>query len=380
MFERDIAGIILAAGYANRLRDIKPLMKLSGANVIERTTETLLLAGIYNLYLVAGVWRDQIMRNYLFRNETREILYSADESSLSSAVQAAVASIPRNLKGFMLMPVDCAAVKPRTVTELIAYFHEKENDVDVIQPVYEGVPGYPVLFSVRVIDDIMSDGEYCERAFDKFFTRYPERCVKLPVGDRGAAMRINLMSDYELMNIHSEKSDLSVPAEGYRLLNSEDLPLTRKEHCMFVERIAEIISDELYTRRVEIDHDAIRSAALLHDVRYYADNPELAGKRFAFDNGLVRAGTIIGSHMGSGLDERELTEKEIVFLADQYAYEDILVSVDRRFEREEYRKRNDGEALFNVRRIHRTASRIIVNIERIIGRPLYEVLKRRLAG
>lgn len=379
MFEKDIAGIILAAGYPSRLREVKPLMKLGGANVIERVTEALLLAGVYNLFLVAGAWRDAIMREYIFRNDIREIHYSLDETDLPSAVQTGTAAIPRNIPAFLLMPADCAAVNPATIKQIINFFKSKADDADIVQPVFEGRPGYPVLLSSRVIPDILSDRTFCSEGFGKFFARYPDRCFRFPVSDSGTVMRIELMSDYELMTIRSERYDLSNPIEGERLLSAEDLPETRKEHSRFVERITDIIGEELYTRRVDIDRDAARCAALLHDVRFFSDNPELAGKRFAFDNNLARAGAIIGGHLGSGIDERELTEKEIVFLADQFAYEDILVSVDRRFERDEYRKRNDGEALFKTRSIHQTASRIIVNIERVIRRPVYELLKRKLA-
>ncbi len=378
MFQRDMAGVLLASGYPNKTREVKYLMKLGRSNVIERATESMILGGIYNLLLVTGENHNLLLRDYLYQNDVRVVGHEGEEDDLTSAVRAGVDALPRNIEAFALMPADCAAVNPETMIEMIRFFKEEVPNADVLVPVLAGKDGFPVLFSAKLIPEILSETNRFPFGIESMIEHFSSRCYRMPVTDDGVVRTIDTMSDFYLMEWQSEDYDLSNPMVGHRLLNRENIPEHIKEHCRFVAEITNVIANELYLRKVDIDRDAAGCAALLHDIKRLEPDHVLAGKRFAFDHGLPRAGSIIGSHMGRGIDDRVLGEKEVVFLADKYAFEDILVSLDRRFDRAEHKYRQDGPRLASVKQAHMMAKTIRGNIDRLIKEPLDIVLKKRL--
>ena len=332
------AVLILAAGQASRMGRCKALLPL---------TEE---AGDHALSRLARLWSCADSRLVVtgFHAEAVEaacaglgwscIRNPQPEQGMFSSVRTGLAEVMRvaaaaGIDGVFLQPVDVPLVRPLTVACLREAAAESPGAALI--PTFAGTEGHPVFLPVGLLPSILTaDGEGGLRAV---LSRLPLRHV--PVADALMLRDMDTPEDYAALRTLAAGTDGLSVAEAEELLRLRGVPERGLRHARAVSRVAGALALALGRARRAADvvaavPDAVccRVAGLLHDVCKGEAEHEAAGERLLRSYGLERLAVIVGAHRDmTPVPPEELTEKELVFLADKYCRGGDWVSVARRF-------------------------------------------------
>lgn len=330
------AVLILAAGQASRMGRCKALLPL---------TEE---AGDHALSRLARLWSCADSRLVVtgFHAEAVEaacaglgwscIRNPQPEQGMFSSVRTGLAEVMRvvaaaGIDGVFLQPVDVPLVRPFTVACLREAAAESPDAALI--PTFAGTEGHPVFLPVGLLPSILTaDGEGGLRAV---LSRLPLRHV--PVADALMLRDMDTPEDYAALRTLAAGTDGLSVAEAEELLRLRGVPERGLRHARAVSRVAGALALGRARRAADAvaavpDAVCCRVAGLLHDVCKGEAEHEAAGERLLRSYGLERLAVIVGAHRDmTPVPPEELTEKELVFLADKYCRGGDWVSVARRF-------------------------------------------------
>jgi putative nucleotidyltransferase with HDIG domain len=110
-------------------------------------------------------------------------------------------------------------------------------------------------------------------------------------------------------------------------------------HSMQVCRVATFLADHLNSNHKRLNHDLIRTAALLHDItktRSFEtdENHALTGGQFLAERGYPEVGELVRQHVRLDEYSKPLTlcEAAIINYADKRVVHDHVVSLDKRLD------------------------------------------------
>ncbi len=144
-----IAGIILAAGASSRMGSPKALLDYRGETFIGRLVRV--ISSVCDPVIVVLGYHADAIRPAI-KGAASIVMNPAPERGQISSLQAALASLPAGLEGFLFTPVDSPAVKIETVERLAAEFRRRDPRTLLVIPRFEGQRGHPV-FAARAIAD-----------------------------------------------------------------------------------------------------------------------------------------------------------------------------------------------------------------------------------
>ena len=332
------AVLILAAGQASRMGRCKVLLPLTedaGDHALSRLAR--LWSGARVRLVVTGFHAEAVEAACVglgwscIRNPQPERgMFSSVCTGLAEIVRTATAS---DIEGVFLQPVDVPLVRPLTVACLKEAAAESPG-VALI-PTFAGTEGHPVFLPVGLLPSILTaDGEGGLRAV---LSRLPLRHV--PVADALMLRDMDTPDDYAALRTLAAGTDVPSIAEAEELLRLRGVPERGLRHARAVSRVAGALALALGRARRDADATAAepdaaccRVAGLLHDVCKGEAEHEAAGERLLRSYGLERLAVIVGAHRDMApVPPDQLTEKELVFLADKYCRGGDWVSVARRF-------------------------------------------------
>lgn len=123
------------------------------------------------------------------------------------------------------------------------------------------------------------------------------------------------------------------------LLKAAETPDAVQSHCLAVARKAVALSRGLEDR---LDTNALLASALLHDIARTKKDHAAVGAEWICALGYQKVSDIIACHHDlSPSDERILSEKTLLYLADKYMYGQQEVSLEERFSRSAARLTSD---------------------------------------
>ena len=104
-------------------------------------------------------------------------------------------------------------------------------------------------------------------------------------------------------------------------------------HCKAVSDTAVTIGSELVKHGVSLDTELLRNAGLIHDVLRMEKNHDVAAAEMLEKDGYPYEAEVIRHHMTKHYAPvNELTESDILCLADRVVREDEYVGIDRRID------------------------------------------------
>jgi CTP:molybdopterin cytidylyltransferase MocA len=106
-----------------------------------------------------------------------------------SSVLAGVAALPDAARAFFLLPGDCCAVLPETLTGLIKAFERLQTTVF---PTFDSQRGHPPLIPYSLAAALLEYGG--EGGTKGFLAQYPS--AELPVSDGGILLDMDTPRDY----------------------------------------------------------------------------------------------------------------------------------------------------------------------------------------
>ena len=187
--------VVLAAGSASRMGEVKQLLPLGESTVLERTLQNLYTANVDEIVLVLGssaeTIRERISKS---TGKNLRILINPDYGQgMSTSLRAGLAALDTNIDAALIVLGDQPFVRPETLDRIIDQY--RRSDAKIVIPVFQGFRGNPVLLDRSVFHEVMSlQGDIGCRAI---FGNHMDEIVKAEVDDRGILLDIDSKDDYE---------------------------------------------------------------------------------------------------------------------------------------------------------------------------------------
>lgn len=204
-----VAGVILAAGAAERFKSPKQLLDWQGEPLVRRAAHTALQAGLDAVVIVTGAYSAQVeaaLKDLLGQDSRLRLVHNPDwAQGQGTSVRAGVLAVPPNCGAAIMMLVD----QPQTPPSLLHALREAHSTslAAIIAPLVQGERANPVLFDQDTFAELARlAGEEGGRALFKRFAP-----LWLPWFDHSQALDIDTPEDYQrLSELLSGKADQGV--------------------------------------------------------------------------------------------------------------------------------------------------------------------------
>lgn len=348
----------------------KPLLPLGATTVIERLVNTVSQAGVADIVVVTGHQADELAP-VLAGLPVRSALNAGYDSGMFSSVRAGAAALPDDVEAFFVLPADYPLIRAAVLRRLIDTY--RESHPDVIHPTCCGRRGHPPLLSARYRKGLLSAGNddnlrsFLERQQAGEDQGNAKAQLEVEVEDLTILMDMDTQEDYQRVRRFAALLDhaalpkasenrpaapLSAPASTGApsatpplMLSPEDAlyllsllgnPAQIIAHCLAVSAAAETLARALKPHLPRLDIALVRAGGLLHDMARQYPKHAAKGQRILDNLGLARLGEVVGAHMVLPAEQAEapdLTEEQLVYLADKLVVDDRLATLEERVER-----------------------------------------------
>lgn len=184
-----IAGVVLAAGGAQRFGEPKLLKPWKGEPIVRHVVKTALVAGLTPVVVVAG---DHLVE---FHEITADLGAAVVHNPVwqqgqSSSLKAGLSALPGNSGGVVFFLGDQPQIPAGLVRSLVEA--HAASLASIVAPLIDGQRGNPVLFDCRTFPELMElSGDVGGRPL---FARHPVEWV--PWYDSSALLDIDTLDDY----------------------------------------------------------------------------------------------------------------------------------------------------------------------------------------
>jgi molybdenum cofactor cytidylyltransferase len=156
--------ILLCAGLSRRMgKANKLLLPFRGSTILETTLNQLIAVKCGELIAVTGHQSDKI-KVFLEEKPLKIVENPEYESGMTSSIQAGVSNTNAVTKGYMICLADMPLIKTKEYQALLDFFENclMEDAKAIVQPIYKGTKGNPVLLSSfyknEISENMESDG------------------------------------------------------------------------------------------------------------------------------------------------------------------------------------------------------------------------------
>lgn len=148
-----IAGLILAAGQAKRLGQVKPLLTNDHGTLLELVVRQFRSSKLDELIVVLGHEARKIVQ-HIPLSGIKVVINNEHRSGLSSSIQRGLAHVSARFNAVMLAHGDMPLVRTKTVDALIAEF--KKSRKGIVTPVHDGQRGHPVILDLKYLEALLA--------------------------------------------------------------------------------------------------------------------------------------------------------------------------------------------------------------------------------
>lgn len=356
-----VVTIVLAAGFSERMGELKPLLPLGGVTALERCVNLFREAGIDDVRVVTG-HRGAELEPLLERLGVRTVTNPRYEEGMFSSVKAGVSTVGTEVDAFFVLPVDIPLVRPATIRHLLQLYRQ-ERGADVIYPRFRGERGHPPLIAAGRAREIAAwEGEGGLKAI---LEQWEAGALDLDVADRNILLDMDTNDDYRLLLERSERTAIPDRDECQALL--EDVLHVNEgviRHGEAVARVATRLGEELNRAGCCLDLQLLGAAGLLHDIAKGEPDHARAGASILVEHGFDAVAGAVATHMDISVSEGdEVGAGELIYLADKLVQGERPVSLEERFRAKMERYSGEPGIIEKISARLRTAQAIRSRIE-----------------
>jgi len=199
-----LAILLLAAGDGSRLGGYpKALLKKDGESLLKRfclsaqafdPVQMLLLTGFYSDVIeeeVQSLKQAGLRQLECIRNQSPEL-------GQSSSVRLGMESLKSDYDVLLIALCDQPLIGSSEIKALLNQFMDRSSDQEIILPMTNGQRGNPVLFSKKVIDDILKIPGMVPR---EFMDKYPELVKTFKTDNQAYVLDVDTLSDIQKLGL-----------------------------------------------------------------------------------------------------------------------------------------------------------------------------------
>jgi CTP:molybdopterin cytidylyltransferase MocA len=373
------SAVILAAGASSRLGEHKPLARIGGQSLLERAARLFAAAGAADILAVAGCRAAETRAEAARLAASDLVLRCVDNprhaEGMFTSVQAGLAALPPDVEAFFVLPVDIPLVRPHTLRLLLDRFASGEGAPAVLHPIFLGRRGHPPLIAARWAADLAahSGADGLSGALAALEVR--RGAADVFVADAGIHCDADTPEALAAARARAQRLDIPLPAEAEALLALFGAGERGLAHGRGVARAALALARALNARGAALDLELVESAALAHDIAKGAAGHEAAGAAVLDGLGYGRAARIVAAHRDiRPEDAPEITERELVYLADKLVRGPARVSVESRFQEKLEAFADDAAVCAAIRRRLANALDMRARVEAAAGAGIEAIL------
>ena len=332
----------------------KPLLPVGKQPAILRCVHTAKAVGTSGIFVVTGHMHSEI-ESLLHANApyVKPIYNSGYKKGMFSSACAGVSALPDGLDGFFLLPADCCAVSPDTLTVLMERFAEN-GGVPVTRPKYAGKRGHPPLIPARYINALL---EYNgENGLKGFLSPLPT--FEVEMDSPTALLDMDTPEDYSELLSYLGLSTYPDSAQCAHLITKYSMPPDIIEHGEHVASLALKIARLMEPHGKSLNTQLLESACRLHDICRMRPDHAREGFELLLREGYPKAAMLVGSHMDLPGFSGAFGEAELLFLADKICRRGRFVTLEDAILEYESKYANEPAALDAAKRRLKTAQAI----------------------
>lgn len=366
MQKNRFAAVILSAGYSSRMREFKPLLKFGQYTAVETIINTFKASGIDNIIVVVGYRGNEIIE--VLKDSRVKCIENKDYSQgmYSSILKAMEFIKEEDVNAFFILPVDIPLVKKHDIEVLKNKYIQSHKGI--IYPTFNSEKGHPPLIDSKYKNIIIKENG--DGGLKNVLNKFKEDSMNVPVFNKSILMDMDTKEDY--INL-LKYAQLSAPSkeECYCILDEHDVSDNIRKHCSKVSEVALYILGELNKKGYSFNENVMEAAALLHDIARKSKKHAKVGAEILVSLGYEHIGKIISTHMDIKIDEKEdITENEILYLADKLVKEDTILPLDKRLSNYLLKYKDNLEVSEKINQRFIESKKIMRKIENIIGKNL----------
>ena len=201
---KNVAGIILAAGRGSRMGKAKQLLPFGRTTLLDHVMDTVQRAGLDCVVLVLGFKAGQIRHalNLPRREQARpdrsrlQVIDNPDwHKGQSFSVAAGLEALPADMDGALFLLGDQPLVTVQTLRHLVSAF--QTSDHWILAPCFNGQRGNPVLVASPLFDRLRQPGG--DAGARSLFEEFRHRMHCLAVDDPGILKDVDTPEEYDAL-------------------------------------------------------------------------------------------------------------------------------------------------------------------------------------
>lgn len=190
--EAPVAAVILAAGDAKRMGQLKQLLPFNGQPMVRRVTEAVCTAGLAQTVAVVGAQADDVQRA-LAGLPVEIIVNEAWREGMSTSLRAGLRALRPDIRAVLVVLADQPALTPTLLRVLVDRY--RATGAPLIAPFYHGRRGNPVLFDRSLLPELLAvTGDQGGR---EVIARHQEEMEQLKVDDPAVILDVDTAQDLE---------------------------------------------------------------------------------------------------------------------------------------------------------------------------------------
>ena len=187
----DIVGIVLAAGDSSRMGRPKQLLMFRGKTLLECVVDSALGSALARTVVVLGHQAAEL-EALLAGREVDVVVNPRYRQGQGTSVRAGLQRVGAESAAVIFLLGDQPLVSAATIDWLITAY--RQGSAPIIQPVFEGRRGNPVLFGRETFPALAALGD--DENARSIFERFAGRIVRVPVDDPYIHFDIDTAEDY----------------------------------------------------------------------------------------------------------------------------------------------------------------------------------------
>jgi molybdenum cofactor cytidylyltransferase len=188
-----INAIVLAGGESRRMGRPKALLRFAGETFLEHIVSVLKDCPVARITIVLGADAETIKKQVDLSRVDVVINKRYKDGQLSSLI-AGIESMPKETEGILVCLVDMPFVTEKVVTRIVAEF--KATHRAIVQPVFAGRRGHPVLFSKLLFDELRNAP--ADQGARYVIHSNEDKVIEVQAPDDSILISINTLDDYKL--------------------------------------------------------------------------------------------------------------------------------------------------------------------------------------
>lgn len=149
----NIAAIILAGGYSQRMGQQKVLLPFGNVTIIEHLIAILRESTLDSIMVVAGHHPEKL-RKKLSQLSISLVVNDHYETGMLSSIRCGLKALPQNIDVTLVVLGDQLLFYSEMINLMITAYIQRQGKI--IIPVYKGKRGHPLLFSMQYYDEILT--------------------------------------------------------------------------------------------------------------------------------------------------------------------------------------------------------------------------------